>query len=65
MTIVGLPREQRAEQYAIVRRNFANSLNEHGLQGETADRWLDATMTMLQALVAEIEASGGRDGGRA
>jgi len=65
MTIVRLPREQRAAQYAIVRRNFASSLNEHGLQGETADRWLDATMTMLLALVTEIEASGGANGGRA
>ena len=65
MVIVRLPREQRGAQYAIVRRNFENSINEHGLEGKTGDRWLDGTMAMLQALVAEIDASGGARGGRA
>ena len=63
--IVTLPKNQRAEQYAAVRRTFEESIQEFGVKGETAHKWLDGTMDMLRALVSEIEAGGGAGGGRA
>jgi hypothetical protein len=65
MHIVTLPKKQRAEQYAVVRRTFEESIQKFGVEGETANKWLDATMDMLDALVSEIEAGGGAGGGRA
>jgi hypothetical protein len=63
--IVTLPKKQRAEQYAAVRRTFEESIQKFGVEGETAHNWLDGTMDMLRALVSEIEAGGGAGGGRA
>ena len=55
MHIVTLPKNQRAEQYTAVRRTFEESIQEFGVEGETAHKWLDGTMDMLCALVSEIE----------
>jgi len=63
--IVTLPKNQRADQYAAVRRTFEESIQEFGVEGETAHKWLDGTMDMLRALVSEIETGGGAGGGRA
>jgi hypothetical protein len=63
MKIVELPREQRAAQYAVVRRNFAESIDKFGIEGAAADQWLDSTMQGIAALVLEIEAGGGAAGG--
>src|SRR5262245_43297812 len=59
------PRETRAAQYALVRRRFAESIKTFGLQGDTADRWLDNVMGMIQTVVGDIDESGGADGGTA
>jgi hypothetical protein len=59
MHIVTLPKNQRAEQYAAVRRTFEESIQKFRVDGETAHKWLDGTMDMLRALVSEIEAGGG------
>jgi hypothetical protein len=65
MHIVTLPRKQRAEQYEAVRRTFEESIQQFGVEGQTAHKWLDGTMDMLRALVSEIEAGGGAGGGTA
>jgi hypothetical protein len=65
MHIVTLPKKHRAEQYAAVRRTFEDTIQEFGVKGETAQKWLDGTMDMLRALVLEIETGGGAGGGRA
>jgi hypothetical protein len=65
MRIVTLPKSQRAEQYAAVRRVFEESIQKFAVEGETANKWLDGTMDMLHALVSKIEAGGGARGGRA
>jgi hypothetical protein len=44
MHIVTLPKNQRAEQYAAVRRTFEESIQEFGVEDETADKWLDGTL---------------------
>jgi hypothetical protein len=61
MKIVSLPKEQRTEQYAVVRRTLEASIKKHGVEGDAATKWLD----LLQALVSEIEAAGGAAGGQA
>src|ERR1700737_2963575 len=63
MHIVTLPKKQRAEQYAAVRRTFEESIQKFGVEGETAHKSLD-TMDLLRALVSEIEAGGGAGGGK-
>ena len=65
MHIVTLPKKHRAEQYAAVRRTFEETIQEFGVEGEIAHKWLDGTMDMLRALVLEIETGGGAGGGRA
>jgi hypothetical protein len=65
MKIVSLPKEQRTEQYAVVRRNLEASIKKHGVEGDAATKWLDLQMEGLQALVSEIEAAGGAAGGKA
>jgi hypothetical protein len=65
MYIVTLPREQRSEQYAVVRGNFAESIKKFGVEGKAADKWLNLTMQGIEALVSEIEAGGGAAGGKA
>jgi hypothetical protein len=44
MHIVTLPKKHRAEQYAAVRRTFEDTIQEFGVKGETAQKWLDGTM---------------------
>jgi hypothetical protein len=63
--IVQLPREAREQAFTITRRNFEESIQRFGLDGEQANRWLDLTMGALRALVSEIEAGGGAAGGTA
>jgi hypothetical protein len=53
--IVQLPREPREQAFTITRRNFEESIQRFGLDGEQANRWLDLTMGALRALVSEIE----------
>jgi hypothetical protein len=62
---VSLPKEQRTEQYAVVRRTLEASIKKHGVEGDAATKWLDLQMEALQALVSEIEAAGGAAGGQA
>jgi hypothetical protein len=65
MKIVSLPKEQRTEQYAVVRGNLEASIKKLGVEGDAATKWLDLQMEGLQALVSEIEAAGGAAGGKA
>jgi hypothetical protein len=65
MAIVALPKEQRAEHYALVRRNFEAAIAEFSIGGNMAQAWLDNTMIGIQALVTEIETGGGAAGGKA
>jgi hypothetical protein len=63
MKVIELPKEQREQQYANIRREFENSIRKYGAQGERIAKWLDNMMTAIRALVAEIEAGGGARGG--
>jgi hypothetical protein len=65
MALLDLPREQRAAQYPVIRKNFEAALTECGVVGPVADAWLDSTIIGIQALVMEIETCGGAMGGRA
>ena len=65
MALLELPREERAAQYPMVRRTFEAALTECGIEGAVADAWLDSTIIGIQALVTEIETSGGAGGGKA
>jgi hypothetical protein len=59
LTIVALPKEERAAQYDLVRRQFEASITEFGIEGAMAHAWLNSTMIGIQSLVTEIEAGGG------
>jgi hypothetical protein len=65
MALMDLPRDERAAQYTIIRENFQAAMNECGIKGPMADAWLDSTIIGIQALVTEIETSGGAVGGQA
>jgi hypothetical protein len=65
MKVIELPKEQRAKQYASIRKAFETSIRKYGVQGEPIAKWLDNMMTAIRALVAEIEAGGGAPGGHA
>jgi hypothetical protein len=65
MAIVALPKEERAAQYDLVRRQFEASITEFGIEGAMAHAWLNSTMIGIQSLVTEIEAGGGAAGGTA
>jgi hypothetical protein len=65
MALIELPRDERAAQYPIIRKNFQAAMSECGIQGPMADAWLNSTITGIQALVTEIETSGGAAGGQA
>ena len=65
MAIVELPQEERRELYSLVRRSLAEAIKELGVENTIADVWLDKTMVGIQALVIEIEAGGGAEGGTA
>lgn len=67
MAIVALPKEQREEHYALVRRNFEAAITQFGVQGAAAHAWLNNTMLGIQSLVTEIEieTGGGAAGGKA
>ena len=65
MAIVALPKEERAAQYDLVRRQFEASITEFGIEGAMAHAWLNSTMIGIQSLVTEIETSGGAAGGTA
>ena len=60
MAIVALPKEERAAQYDLVRRQFEASITEFGIEGAMAHAWLNSTMIGIQSLVTEIEAGGAR-----
>ena len=65
MALLDLPREERAAQYPVIRRNFEAALTECGVEGPDANAWLDSTIIGIQTLVNEIEISGGGIGGKA
>ena len=65
MALIELPRNERAAQYPIIRKNFRTAMCECGIEGPMADAWLDSTIIGIQALVMEIETSGGAVGGQA
>ena len=65
MALLDLPREERAAQYPVIRRNFEAALTECGIEGPVADAWLDSTIIGIQNLLNEIENSGGAGGGQA
>jgi hypothetical protein len=65
LAMLELPKDDREEQYAIVRRNFERALQQVGIEGQAGQDWLDVTMRALRAFVAEVEAGGGGQGGRA
>jgi hypothetical protein len=65
MAVMELPRDERAVQYGIIRKNFQSALSECNIVGPMADAWLDGTIIGIQALVNDIEDSGGAVGGQA
>ena len=65
MVIVELPQEERPEHYPVVRTRLAAAMKELGIEDAIANAWLDKTMDGIQALVMEIEAGGGAEGGTA
>jgi hypothetical protein len=65
MALIDLPRDERAAQYPIIRKNFQSAMRECGVEGAMADAWLDGTIIGIKALVTEIETSGGGVGGTA
>jgi len=65
MALIDLPRNERAAQYPIIRKNFQAAMCECGIEGPMADAWLDSTISGIQGLVTEIEISGGAMGGQA
>jgi len=65
MALLDLPREERVAQYPLIRRNFEASLRECGLEGATANAWLDSTIIGIRILLNRIENSGGAVGGQA
>ena len=65
MAIVELPTEGRAAHYAMVRRKLEAVMMEVGIEGATANTWLNSTMHGIESLVSEIEAGGGAVGGKA
>jgi hypothetical protein len=65
MALLDLPREERAAQYPLIRRNFEAALTECGIEGPVADAWLHSAILGIQNLVNEIEISGGAVGGQA
>ena len=65
MALIDLPRDERAAQYPIIRKNFQAAMSECGIEGPMADAWLDSTIIGIQALVMEIETGGGAVGGHA
>jgi hypothetical protein len=65
MALMEFPRDQRAAQYPIIRKNFQAAMRESGVEGPMADAWLNSTIIGIQALVTEIETSGGAAGGQA
>jgi hypothetical protein len=65
MALIELPRNEHAAQYPIIRKNFQAAMRECGITGPMADAWLDSTIIGIQALVTEIETSGGARGGHA
>ena len=65
MAIVELPQEERSEHYTVVRKRLAAAIKELGVDDPIANAWLDKTIVGIQALVMEIEAGGGAEGGTA
>jgi len=65
MAIVELPQEERSEHYTVVRTSLAAAIKELGVDDPIANAWLDKTIVGIQALVMEIEAGGGAEGGTA
>jgi hypothetical protein len=65
MALIELPKDERAAQYPIIRKNFQAAMRESGVEGPMADAWLNSTIIGIQALVTEIETSGGAAGGQA
>ena len=65
MAMVELPPEERIAHYTVVRTSFAAAIKELGVEDTIANAWLDKTMDGIQALVTEIEAGGGAEGGTA
>jgi hypothetical protein len=65
MAIVELLPEERREHYPVVRARLAVAIAELGVEDTIANAWLDKAMDGIQALVLEIEAGGGAEGGTA
>jgi hypothetical protein len=65
MALMELPRDERAAQYPLIRKNFQAAMRESGVKGAMADAWLDSTIIGIQTLVNEIETGGGAAGGQA
>ncbi len=65
MAMVELPPEERMAHYTGVRTNLAAAIKELGIEDTIANAWLDKTMHGIRALVMEIEAGGGAEGGTA
>jgi hypothetical protein len=65
LAMLDLSKDERELQYEIVRRNFERALQTVGIEGQAGRDWLEVTMRALRAFVAEIEAGGGAQGGKA
>jgi hypothetical protein len=53
MALIELPRNERAAQYPIIRKNFQAAMKECGIKGPMADAWLNSTIIGIEALVTD------------
>jgi hypothetical protein len=65
MQIVDFPTDERESAFAIVRRNYEESLRRYGVDDAQGRAWLELQMLYIRDLVSEIKNSGGGAGGRA
>jgi hypothetical protein len=57
--IVDLPKDKREAGIEFVRRNYADALEEFGIDSEQGRAWLELQIKRIRSLISEIEASGG------
>lgn len=65
MKIAALPAESRGEAFDVAHRTYADAMHDSGQDNVAAAKWVEMVMTAIRLLVAEIDHSGGRDGGYA
>jgi len=63
--IAALPSEARDEAFIMADRAYAEAMVRSGQDTIAAAKWVESVMTAVRVLVAEIDNSGGRFGGRA